>query len=86
MKKDLDLTNNRRIIPRFQHILIRSQEIGDEKLQIVQQIQDLIENKTRNLDVDFRNLGNYIIINFYIDFLLVCYSILICKFILQTRS
>lgn len=47
----------RRSLTRFQQALISAQEIGDEKLQIVQHIQDLIENKTRQLDVDFGNLG-----------------------------
>lgn len=42
---------------RIQQALIAAQEIGDEKLQIVQQVQDLIENKSRQLEVDYRNLG-----------------------------
>jgi len=42
---------------KVQQALIAAQEIGDEKLQIVQQVQDLIENKSRQLEVDYRNLG-----------------------------
>lgn len=42
---------------RVQQALISAQEVGDEKLQIIQQLQDLIENKARQLDIDYRNLG-----------------------------
>jgi inhibitor-of-growth protein 1 len=34
--------------------------VGDEKLQIVQTIQDLIENKARQLELDYRNLGEHV--------------------------
>lgn len=53
----MDSTVRRRTLARAQQSLISAQEIGDEKLQIVQQIQDLIENKSRQLDLDYRNLG-----------------------------
>jgi hypothetical protein len=54
---DADLPTKRRILLRIQQSLIAAQEVGDEKLQIVQTIQDLIENKARQLDHDYRNLG-----------------------------
>jgi len=54
---DADLSTKRRILLRIQQSLIAAQEVGDEKLQIVQTIQDLIENKARQLDLDYRNLG-----------------------------
>ena len=38
-------------------MLISSLEIGDEKLQIVQTMQDLVENKSRQLDADCKTLG-----------------------------
>lgn len=41
---------------RIQQSLIAAQELGDEKLQIVTQMQDLIDQKTRQLDQDFKNL------------------------------
>lgn len=41
---------------RIKTSLIAAQELGDEKLQIVQQLTDLIEGKTRQLDQDFKNL------------------------------
>ncbi|KAK0164750.1 hypothetical protein PV328_003333 [Microctonus aethiopoides] len=56
LKNDVDMTVRRRALLRVQQALISAQEIGDEKLQIVQQIQDLIENKARQLDLDYRNL------------------------------
>lgn len=54
---DLDGITRKRMLLQMQRSLIKSQEIGDEKLQIVQQILDLIENKSRQLDLDFKNLG-----------------------------
>lgn len=54
---DADLPTKRRILLRIQQSLIAAQEVGDEKLQIVQTIQDLIENKARQLELDYRNLG-----------------------------
>ncbi|KAK9307170.1 hypothetical protein QLX08_002355 [Tetragonisca angustula] len=56
LRNDTDLTIKRRALLRVQQALIAAQEIGDEKLQIVQQVQDLIENKSRQLDLDYRNL------------------------------
>lgn len=46
-----------RLLRKAQSILISAQELGDEKLQIVQQLQDLIENRTRSLDNDYKNIG-----------------------------
>ncbi|KDR15717.1 inhibitor of growth protein 1 [Zootermopsis nevadensis] len=55
-RRDSDLATKRRILLRIQQTLIAAQEVGDEKLQIVQTIQDLIENKARQLELDYRNL------------------------------
>ncbi|XP_055539862.1 inhibitor of growth protein 3 [Wyeomyia smithii] len=49
---------SKRVMVRIQQGLIAAQELGDEKLQIVQQLQDLIDHKTRQLDQDFKNLGS----------------------------
>lgn len=57
LRSDTDPAIKRRALLRVQQALIAAQEIGDEKLQIVQQVQDLIENKSRQLDLDYRNLG-----------------------------
>jgi len=59
LRNDTDPIIRRRALVRVQQALIAAQEIGDEKLQIVQQVQDLIENKSRQLDLDYRNLGMY---------------------------
>jgi len=56
LRNDSDPIIKRRSLMRIQQALIAAQEIGDEKLQIVQQVQDLIENKSRQLEVDYRNL------------------------------
>lgn len=61
LRNDTDPVVKRRALMRVQQALIAAQEIGDEKLQIVQQVQDLIENKSRQLDVDYRNLGIFYI-------------------------
>lgn len=42
---------------RLQTVLVAAQEIGDEKLQVVQILQDLIDNKQRSLDADHKKLG-----------------------------
>ncbi|XP_004931306.1 inhibitor of growth protein 1 [Bombyx mandarina] len=41
---------------RLQTVLVAAQEIGDEKLQVVQILQDLIDNKQRSLDSDHKKL------------------------------
>lgn len=56
LQKDLDAVNRKRILLQIQRALICSQELGDDKIEILQQIQDLIENKTRQLDTDYKNL------------------------------
>ncbi|XP_044731105.1 inhibitor of growth protein 1 isoform X2 [Chrysoperla carnea] len=53
---DIEDPNSQRKTRRIQKALIAAQELGDEKLQVVQQLQDLIENRTRRLDLDFKNL------------------------------
>lgn len=47
----------KRAFLRVQQVLIAAQEIGDEKLQVVQMVHDLIENKTKRFDLNFLNLG-----------------------------
>uniref|UniRef100_A0A8D9DWE8 Inhibitor of growth protein n=1 Tax=Cacopsylla melanoneura TaxID=428564 RepID=A0A8D9DWE8_9HEMI len=49
-------TFRKRNLFRVQVALIAAQEIGDEKLSILQQVQDIIENKTRQLDGIFCDL------------------------------
>ncbi|XP_046670011.1 inhibitor of growth protein 1 [Homalodisca vitripennis] len=54
--KDPESHVRKRAIVRLQQTLIQAQEVGDEKLQIAQQICDLIENKARQLELDFKIL------------------------------
>lgn len=46
---------------RLQQVLMTAQDTGDDSLQVMQSIQDHIENKTRQLDVDRKNLGKNLI-------------------------
>lgn len=46
-----------RSFSRMQQALIAAQELGDEKMSLLQAILDKIEIKTRLLDQDFKNLG-----------------------------
>lgn len=47
-----------RAFVRMQQALIAAQELGDEKMNVLQNILDKIEMKTRLLDQDYKNLGN----------------------------
>lgn len=49
-------TRRARAIARMQQSLIQAQELGDEKMQIVNLLQELIDHKTRQLDSDQKNL------------------------------
>ncbi|KAJ9588775.1 hypothetical protein L9F63_017934 [Diploptera punctata] len=46
-RRDGDIGAEKRNLLRIQQTLIAAQEVGDERLQIVQTIQDIIENKAR---------------------------------------
>ncbi|KAM3961171.1 inhibitor of growth protein 2 [Aphomia sociella] len=48
---------------RLQAALVAAQEIGDEKLQVVQLLQDLIDNKQRSLDADHKKLISCLDVN-----------------------
>ncbi|CAG9568048.1 unnamed protein product [Danaus chrysippus] len=48
---------------RLQAALVAAQEIGDEKLQVVQLLQDLIDNKQRSLDADHKKLISCLEVN-----------------------
>ncbi|KAI5731816.1 hypothetical protein M8J77_016518 [Diaphorina citri] len=52
----IDQFSRKRNLLRVQVALIAAQEIGDEKLSIMQQVQDVIEGKTRQIDGIFYNL------------------------------
>ncbi|XP_078061373.1 inhibitor of growth protein 1-like [Mustelus asterias] len=49
-KRETDVVQRRRILHYIQRALIRSQELGDEKIQIVNQMVELVENRSRQVD------------------------------------
>lgn len=49
-KRETDGAQKRRVLHCIQRALIRSQELGDEKIQIVSQMVELVENRTRQVD------------------------------------
>lgn len=56
LMKDLDSSSRKRTMYNIQRVLIASQELGDQKLRLVQEIQDIVDNKTRQLETDFKKL------------------------------
>lgn len=52
-------TRKARSFNRMQQALIAAQELGDEKLSVLQDILDRIEAKSRLLEDDFKNLGRF---------------------------
>lgn len=53
---DNEAKKNRAFL-RMQQALIAAQELGDEKMKVLQNILDKIEVKTKQLNHDFKNLG-----------------------------
>merc|ERR550534_2196519 len=51
-----DPVAQKRLLAKMQLPLIASQDIGDDKIQIVQILTDTIENKIRQLEHDSQNL------------------------------
>ncbi|XP_018412507.1 PREDICTED: inhibitor of growth protein 1 [Nanorana parkeri] len=49
-RRESDAIQKRRLLQFIQRALIRSQELGDDKIQIVSQMVELVENKTRQVD------------------------------------
>ncbi|XP_061696810.1 inhibitor of growth protein 1 isoform X1 [Syngnathoides biaculeatus] len=49
-RKESDSPQRRKLQMSIQRALIRSQELGDEKIQIAGQMVELVENRTRQLD------------------------------------
>lgn len=60
------MAKTNRAMTRIQNCLISAQELGDEKLQVVTQLQEMIELKTRQLDNDLRALGKYMCFSCYL--------------------
>ncbi|XP_058804092.1 inhibitor of growth protein 1-like [Phymastichus coffea] len=53
---DIDVSTKSQALKKLMQALIYTQEIGDEKLHIVQIIQDLVESRTKQLDVNFEHI------------------------------
>jgi len=51
-----DPVGQKRLLNKMMMPLIASQDIGDDKIQLVQSMSDIIENKTRQLELDSQNL------------------------------
>lgn len=49
-RRESDPLQRRRLQLSIQRVLIRSQELGDEKIQIAGQMVELVENRTRQID------------------------------------
>ncbi|XP_005989539.1 inhibitor of growth protein 2 isoform X2 [Latimeria chalumnae] len=49
-KKEMDPSQRKRLQQHLQRILISSQELGDEKIQIVTQVLELVENRARQME------------------------------------
>ncbi|XP_020759206.2 inhibitor of growth protein 1 [Odocoileus virginianus] len=49
-RREADGTQKRRALHCIQRALIRSQELGDEKIQLVSQMVELVENRARQVD------------------------------------
>ena len=52
-----DGAQKKKALIQIQRGLIKSQEIGDEKLALAGLISEFIENRTRQLEQDLENLG-----------------------------
>lgn len=69
-------TKKARSFARMQQALIAAQELGDEKMGLLQSILEKIENKTRLLEQDHKNLGRDIvmfIVSCLLDIYTLCY-------------
>ncbi|CAH1777739.1 unnamed protein product [Owenia fusiformis] len=55
-KTESDVSIKKQALIKIQRALIKCQELGDEKLQIVSSIIEFVENRTRQLDGDLENL------------------------------
>lgn len=53
---EADIQKRNKIMAKIQKTYINAQELGDEKMQTVSQLQDLIDQKSRQVDLDFKNL------------------------------
>ncbi|XP_036396481.1 inhibitor of growth protein 1-like [Megalops cyprinoides] len=50
LKKEADPVQRKRLMHCLQRVLIQSQELGDEKIQVVSQMVELVENRSRQME------------------------------------
>uniref|UniRef100_A0A146KMZ2 Inhibitor of growth protein n=1 Tax=Lygus hesperus TaxID=30085 RepID=A0A146KMZ2_LYGHE len=55
-RDDLESNAHRKAMAKLEQVLIALQEVGDQKVDLWQQVTDLIDTKSRSLDQDLRNL------------------------------
>ncbi|KAF6199749.1 hypothetical protein GE061_006047 [Apolygus lucorum] len=55
-RDDLEPNAHRKTMAKLEQVLIALQEVGDQKVDLWQQVTDLIDTKSRSLDQDLRNL------------------------------
>ncbi|KAK3736156.1 hypothetical protein QZH41_015549 [Actinostola sp. cb2023] len=57
--REKDSSLKRKYLIQIQRRLVKSQEYGDEKLQLVGHMMDLVDNKSRQVEIDMENLDTY---------------------------
>ncbi|XP_014672429.1 PREDICTED: inhibitor of growth protein 2-like [Priapulus caudatus] len=55
-RAETDNVARKRSLIHIQRALIKTQELGDDKLQLMSQVIDVIENRARQLDTDYHSL------------------------------
>lgn len=57
--RGVDAAGRKRVLLQIQRALIKAQELGDEKIEVMNNVQDMVENKSKQLETDYKNLGMY---------------------------
>ncbi|XP_031573130.1 inhibitor of growth protein 1-like [Actinia tenebrosa] len=58
-QKERDSAMKRKYLIQIQRRLVKSQEYGDEKLQLVGHIMEVVENRSRQVEIDMEHLDTY---------------------------
>ena len=66
--EEADSPARKKALLQMQRALVKTRELGDEKLQVVSHIIEHVENRTRQLEQDLENLGLFICFLFGILF------------------
>ena len=57
LRRHEDPNQRKLAIASLQRSLIKKKDVGDQKLDLLAKILEVIENKGRQLEIDFENLG-----------------------------